>query len=164
MRLLVGFLVATALMLAAPVARADAPDAWQRKALTLAQRVWHPDCGTLRIEWANASDFGGDAEWGGWAYVGECTIYEPAAHYWLGYPEFCTDVLHEGGHAAGYGHSSKGIMRAERIVGYSRNRINGRLARPHWTGVDRRCLPSQSRHPRPRSRRARRTRSRAQAS
>lgn len=133
--------VVAVLLLCCPAqARATAPDAWQRKALTLAQHVWHPPCGTLTIKWANPADYGGNVEWGGWAYLGDCTIHEPAEHYWLGYPEFCTDVLHEGGHAAGYGHSDKGIMQAERVIGYSRNRINGHLANPHWTGVDHRCL------------------------
>jgi hypothetical protein len=130
----------------APSAQAQdggAPDAWQRKALTLAQRVWHPTCGTLSIQWAAPADFGGTPEWGGWAYLGECTIYEPAAHYWLGYPEFCTDVLHEGGHAAGHEHSDRGIMEAQRTIGLSHNTRDGHALTPKWTGVDRRCMPTR---------------------
>lgn len=144
MRLHAATLALLAVLLLAAPAHAAAPDAWQRKALALAQRVWHPACGTLTIQWADPADYGGDGDgsWGGWAYLGECTIYEPADHSWLGYPEFCTDVLHEGGHAAGYGHSDRGIMRAWRIIGYSgHNRRDGKLLPPHWDGVDRRCLP-----------------------
>lgn len=136
--------VLLALALFAPAARADAPVAWQHRALATAEHTWHPACGQLTISFDDPTLFGGDNTWGGWAYAGNCTIHEPASHHWLGYPEFCTDVLHEAGHAAGSGHRPRGIMRAERSIvrteavisshGHARDVVQ-------WAGVDRRCLP-----------------------
>ena len=128
-----------ALVLATP-AQANAPQNWERKALATAERVWGPQtCGPLRIEWADAADFGGNELWGGWAYTGECVIYEPAGRAWLGYPDFCTAVLHEAGHVAGREHRASGIMRAERMTARSSGRELGRRV-VHWSDVDPRCL------------------------
>jgi len=133
-------ILAALLALSVPAdADANVPVAWQRKALTTAQRVWQPSCGALRIQFAQARDFGGTEQWGGWAYAGECTIYEPAGRSWLGYPEFCTAVLHEAGHAAGRGHSDRGIMNPEQVISRSVNLADGRRV-VVWRGVDRRCL------------------------
>lgn len=137
-------LAAIALLAWPAQARADAPDTWQKQALATAQRVWHPACGTLTIAWKDPASVGGTAEWGGWAYVGNCTIYEPAGRGWMGYPDFCTAVLHEAGHAAGYGHSDRGIMAPFRIVGHSVNNDNGKR-RVLWSGVDRRCIRPRDR-------------------
>lgn len=137
MRLFCAVFVAFALF--APAAQAGAPDAWQRRALEVTQRVWHPACGTITIEWQDPALAGGTVEWGGWAYLGECRIYEPTTRVWLGYPDFCTAVLHEGGHAAGYGHSARGIMAPDRMVARNEARRDGKFLLL-WSGVDRRCL------------------------
>lgn len=134
-------LIALALVVTAPAsAVADAPLAWQQRAIETAERVWGPQpCGPLRIEWSAPEQFGGTELWGGWAYAGECVIYEPADRIWLGYPDFCTAVLHEAGHVAGRAHSSVGIMRAERQVSRSSGMEGGRRV-VRWGDVDRRCL------------------------
>jgi hypothetical protein len=132
-------LVLAALVFAAP-AQANAPRNWERAALATANRVWGPQtCGALSIQWAQPADFGGTELWGGWAYTGECVIYEPADRVWLGYPDFCTAVLHEAGHVAGREHAARGIMRAERTVARSSGRERGRRV-VHWGDVDPRCL------------------------
>jgi hypothetical protein len=127
-------------------AGADVPAAWQHKALETAQRVWQPACGTLTVRFADPATVGGDASWGGWAYLGQCAIYEPAGHDWLGYPEFCSNVLHEAGHAAGREHSDRGIMQPHATISrfVSTVRIDGRVRRMVvWTGADQRCVRPQ---------------------
>jgi hypothetical protein len=142
-------LILTLILLTTPAtASGDVPVGWQREALKTAQTVWRPACGTLRISWENPAtarvSTGSTEAWGGWAYLGECTIHEPLGRDWMGYPDFCTAVLHEGGHAAGHGHSRRGVMVAQRLTGLSIGRVNGHR-RVSWSGVDRRCVRPQDR-------------------
>lgn len=123
------------------VARADAPVAWQRKALAEAQRVWKPSCGALRIQFAAATpDVVPESDAAGWAAAGNCALFINRAKKWLGYPHFCDVVLHEAGHAAGLDHAKKGIMAPVSVYSRGEGRYKGRLL-VTWEGVDRRCLP-----------------------
>lgn len=129
-----------ALLLPAPASAEGAPVAWQRKALALAQRVWHPACGKFRIQWSSREATGVDGHTVGWAVAGDCSLYLPWEKAWLGYPELCDVVLHEGGHATGLGHSDRGIMRPVSYITFEWGitQSGGRIER--WDGVDRRCL------------------------
>lgn len=122
-------------------ASAYAPVAWQRKALSTAEKTWGPQtCGALRLQWGNPADFGGSDLWAEWAWADNCNIGMPSERAWLGYPDFCTAVLHGAGHVRGLGHSTRGIMKAERQVVRTEAEINGKEY-VRWGDVDRRCLP-----------------------
>lgn len=144
------------LLAAAPAARAfPPPRAWQTRALQVAQYVWHPACGTITLSIDNPTGLtvlgigpnmqpvdepAADAS--GWAAIGQCEIHVNRDTDWLGYPDLCMTVLHEGGHAAGLGHSAKGIMSPYGSVALDMawsKRLHRRFA--IWQGVDARCMP-----------------------
>jgi hypothetical protein len=150
--------------LAAPAAACgDAPVAWQRKALAVAARVFHPACGPLSIVFEDAAQAhagfpegpasepqaGQPAEQpAGWARAGECIVHLDRDHRWLGYPEFCHVVLHEAGNVAGYGDdwsNPRSIRYPLPFITKTTARIGGRTV-VRWSGVDRRCLPSATHH------------------
>lgn len=120
------------LALAAPPAQADAPVAWQHKALAMTQKVWHPACGQLRLVFTTTHD-GAIGE----AYLGGCVLSLNKSVEWAGYPEFCHVVLHEGGHAANVQHKTRGIMRPLPVFDIATS-PSGKVS---WGGVDHRCLP-----------------------
>lgn len=127
-----------------PVVEAQryAPVRWQRQALATAQRVWHPACGVLSLRFATPpAQVPESGLWTGWAYNGDCVINIRASTRWAGYPDFCSTVLHEAGHAAGLGHSAnpRSIMYPDHTISVSSGRENGRHV-THWTGADARCI------------------------
>lgn len=124
--------LALLLALSPAAARADAPLAWQHKALAEAQLVWHPTCGQLRLVFTTTHD-GAIGE----AALGGCDLYLAKSVEWMGYPEFCHVVLHEAGHAANVGHRARGIMRPLPLFDIGRG-ANGKVV---WGGVDYRCQP-----------------------
>lgn len=132
MRRLVAIGTTVLALLAPAAARADAPVAWQHKALAVAQRVWHPACGQLRLRFAEQQPLGE-------AYLGDCELRLDRDVVWDAYPEFCHVVLHEGGHAAGVGHRPRGVMRPTFIFDIGRG-PDGKVT---WGGVDPRCLPGR---------------------
>lgn len=134
-------ITAIAFALLAPAAHADAPLAWQHKAASVAQHTWKPACGTFVIRFAPASEGPRLKRLRGWAPFNQCTLYFPAEYVWLGYPEFCTWVLHEGGHGAGHPHAARGIMRAKRTVIREEYTTDNRHYRVRWINADARCLP-----------------------
>ena len=141
-------------LLMAAAARANvAPHREVVRALAVAQRVWHPTCGRLRVSFddprtANTVlDNGTPIDYAsGWAMPGDCTIHLSRAQQWVAYPPLCEVVLHEAGHVAGRGHSQNphSIMYPTslwiRTIG-TITRAHGRAKRVvSWSGIDRRCL------------------------
>lgn len=145
MRLTAALVAVLALAIAAP---ATARAGWKiDRAAEIAQIVWHPACGQLRIRFADpatsgAVDANGDplADVSGWALPGDCDVSVSNKQSWT-FETFCQTVLHEAGHAAGYGHSSNphSVMYAWGTPVESRGTVNGRRV-VRWTGVDPRCL------------------------
>lgn len=144
--------LALALVLAALVlpstAHADAPVAWQHKALALAQTVWHPTCGTLTLRFASpvpafdSSTGVTVSEPAGWTAMGHCDLHLSDTQGWrsLGYPIFCTDTLHEAGHAANMPDNlGRGVMNNHAMPSHGVGVISGRRI-AIWTDVDRRCI------------------------
>jgi hypothetical protein len=133
------------------------PFAWQSKALALSEHVWHPACGRLTITYRDPDKTGVvvvDDTTGrvvhraaGFTAKGSCALGISTAYDWrsLGYPVYCSVVLHEAGRAAGaVGTTGPGVMH----VGVSfvshgvshfwrRGRWHRRVI---WSGVDRRCI------------------------
>lgn len=138
---------------------APGPAAWQRKALTTAQRVWHPACGTLALTYrdpsaaivvddapSRAGQPVPDDEVLGFTATGSCDLGLSSRVDWprMRYPVFCSVVLHEAGRAAGLaGDDSTGIMSTLFAPGRDISRVyrHGRWhRRVIWSGVDRRCV------------------------
>jgi hypothetical protein len=89
-------LVAVALCLALGVS--PARGGWRiQRAQAIAAQVWHHPCDDhVTITWGDLVTPGAVAE----SYIGECRIvFSPAPTTWV---EFCTTMIHEYGHLAGY--------------------------------------------------------------
>lgn len=110
------------------------------RATAIAQTVWHPACGQLRLAYGDPAAAGTQPEAGGWAWAGNCAIGVNAERHYS-FEELCSVVLHEAGHVAGAGHSHNpaSVMYAEPLVIKTTARIGQRTI-TRWTGVDRRCL------------------------
>jgi Matrixin len=141
------------LLVAAAACANVAPHREVVRALHVAERVWHPSCGRLRVSFddprtANTVlDNGTPIDYAsGWAFPGDCTIHLSRAQQWVAYQPLCEVVLHEAGHVAGRGHSQnpRSIMYPEslwvRTIGTIR-RARGRAKHVvSWSGIDHRCL------------------------
>ena len=131
---LIGLTLALLLVLAAP-ARAG----WKiDRALAVAQIVWHPACGQLRVSFERPpADV---AEAAGWAWSGDCTIRVNSQGSHRAFEPFCQTVLHEAGHVAGMGHSSnpRSVMYPYRRLDVGHTVLHGRRVTV-WPGVDSRC-------------------------
>jgi hypothetical protein len=126
-----------ALLAAAPAAHAG----WKiDRSLAIAQAVWNPACGDLRLSYGHPGDVLADAEGAAWAWRGNCTIGIDARMS-LEFEELCTIVLHEAGHVTGAEHSDdpNSVMFAAPVVQKVTARISGRTV-VRWDGIDRRCL------------------------
>lgn len=116
---------------------------WQaRRALAIAQTVWHPTCGRLTLRFANPASVRGlvPEESAGWASAGNCVITLSDRRRWE-FETLCQSVLHEAGHVAGVGHidDRPSVMNSSTIVDRAQTTIHGRKI-VTWTGIDRRCL------------------------
>jgi hypothetical protein len=139
-------LAISALLLFAPSADAHVSWLWQKEALAVAQRVWHPSCGALHISFGDpiSAGFSPDAPVVGWTYLNSCENHINQDFLWLGYPQFCTVELHEAGHSAGRPDTDgPGIM--NRYLTPSRGDwYYKRHHRWHrkviWYDTDRRCI------------------------
>jgi hypothetical protein len=128
--------------------------AWQvSRARAIAEKAWahHPCVERMRVRWAPPYD--GRASTAAWADEVDCVVTFNDGRR-LGWPEFCTRLLHEAGHLAGYRdvsnpddpatpedesmHSAdpNNLMYAEDLHVYGRVRRHGR-----WVDVggDARC-------------------------
>jgi hypothetical protein len=138
-------------------AHADAPVAWQRRSLAVAQRVFHPACGPLALAFEDAAqshagfpDVPGLGPQAverptGWARAGECIVHLDREHDWLGYPELCHVVLNEAGNVVGYGDdwSDPRSIRYPLPAFIKTTARVGQRTVVSWGGVDHRCLPYQ---------------------
>jgi hypothetical protein len=128
-----------ALLVLLSAAPADA--GWRiNRSLAIAQEVWKPSCGQLRLAYGNPADYGvpGADEW---AWPEKCAIgIDTSKHF--EFEELCTIVLHGAGHVAGAGHSDRpqSIMYPYRVFSVKVERVRGREVFTNWGGVDRRCL------------------------
>lgn len=123
------------LLLAASSAQAG----WRiNRSVAIAQVVWHPTCGQLRLAYSEPVD--GAESAGAWAWKGNCAIGVPVGTHYE-FEELCTLVLHEAGHVAGMEHSAnpRSVMYPVRIFTEGRMEAHGRITKV-WGGVDRRCL------------------------
>lgn len=140
-----------ALVLAAPAPASPpvspSPDAFnfERRAVRMAQLLWHPACDRVELSWEMDT---GRAESGtGWAYEGECVVHLNADKLELAYWEpLCTTILHEVGHIAGRGHTESGLMSpftAYSLMQFRPPRRTRGAAQPAWvtnvTGGNWRC-------------------------
>lgn len=134
-------------------AQADVPVAWQHKAVNIAQTVWRPSCGQLAVRFGDPATVFTDPSFvHEWATPGDCTVNIDQNHEFLGFPDFCTLVLHGAGHAAGFheeggpdggAHSSNpdSVMYPFGSPVRSVVRVEGSKRRfVVWDGVDQRCL------------------------
>lgn len=129
------------LLVVAEPARADAPVAWQHRALAIAQVVWHPDCGQLHLRFAQPPADVASMDPEGWASSGDCGLALNVSHHWHYFPPFCHAVLHEAGHAAGVGHSDnpRSVMYPRMVLDHGHAVGSRRMV---WPGLDRRCTTS----------------------
>lgn len=133
------------LALIAQAHAATVPLSWQARALATTEHYWHTP--PLRLSFdPPRNDLGVDVtSLGGWALPGVPVIHINAATRWLGYPDFCMTVIHEGGHVMGHPHSGnpRSIMYPAQDVGRFRSRVAGsRRTFIVWTGVARPCIPT----------------------
>lgn len=129
-------------VLAALTFAAPAHAGWKiDRALKIAQIVWNPDCGQLRVQYGSAEAAGTVAEAGAWAWAGNCTIGLNAAVHDQSFEPLCQKILHEGGHVDGLGHSANqaSVMRASFMALETTAIISGREV-TRWDGIDSRCL------------------------
>jgi hypothetical protein len=136
--------VLAAVVLAAVIASAApsiAQAGWKTdRAVKIAQIVWHPSCGQLRVAYSDPTMSGAPDEAGGWAWAGDCGIGVDSRKHWE-FEMLCQIILHEGGHVAGLGHSTNpaSVMRASFLGIKTTAVINGRTY-TRWDGIDSRCL------------------------
>lgn len=124
-------------LLAAP---ATAQAGWKLdRSLAVAQAVWSPTCGQMRVAYENPANAGLPEAAAGWAWEGDCTIRLPLGASYE-FEQLCTIVVHEAGHVAGRGHSSnpRSVMYAEPLVTKTTFTLRGRTV-VRWDGIDRRC-------------------------
>lgn len=139
------------------VSSADAPVAWQHKAVALSEHVFSPTCGPLTVAFEDPTQShaglpdhpDGQAapaveRPAGWALKDVCIVHVDMTKVWLGYPEFCRVVLHEAGNVVGYSDdwgNPHSIRYPDPLVTKTIARVGGRTV-TRWSGVDRRCLPA----------------------
>lgn len=119
------------------------------RSLAIAQIVWHPSC-DLRLSFDDPAQAHGMLPDGtevvnpaGWAIKGDCTIHLSRTYPWIGFEDFCTVVLREGGNVVGAGDNltakPNSIRYPIRTFVRTQAVIGGRLVE-RWSGVDWRCL------------------------
>jgi hypothetical protein len=139
--------LAVTLVAAAICAPASARAGWKaERSLQIAQAVWHPSCGKLRLAFSDPTAIGVADEAGGWAWKDDCTIGVDSRKHWE-FEQLCQIVLHEAGHVAGLGHSTNphSVMRASFLGIETTAVIRGRTF-TRWDGIDSRCLRDTTPH------------------
>lgn len=130
------------------------PLRWQREALATAEAFWHPSCGPLTLSFGEpviGSVVRDDPEGAGevvtnaaaWTALGSCHIEVLRTLELEGYPPFCTLILHEAGHSAGFPDTDSGLMSYHAWYGraaYTWLQHGHRYQRMHWGGVNRHCI------------------------
>lgn len=151
---ILAWLAASLALVPGAVQARPVPRTWEHSALGVAARTWHP-AQPFRIVYADPRTAGAVFPAGndpaagrhavdpsGWATVGS-PIYVNRYQRWLGYPQFCTVVVHEGGNVVGWGHDDWSNPNSIRYplgtVTKTFGVVNGHRV-VHWTGVYRRCL------------------------
>lgn len=129
--------LAAAACLAAP---ANAHAGWKtNRAVAIAQIVWQPSCGPLRLSFETPAP--DDAEEGvnAWAWPDECVIHLDNRQRWEWEP-LCETVLHETGHVTGLADSKTpgNIMFNDGLTLHDTGWVNGKW-QESWTGIDKRC-------------------------
>lgn len=134
MRVLVAVLAL--LIMAAPAQAGPKID----RSLAIAQAVWHPACGQLRVAYGDPVAAGAVAEAFGWAWAGNCEVGVTNKTH-LEFQQLCVVILHEGGHVVGLGHSDnpRSIMRPDFFTIETIFESDGRTI-TRWDGVDPRCV------------------------
>ncbi len=131
--------LAVAVLAVLAVLPATAQAGWKvDRATAIARIVWDPPCPKLTIAVERPPAHAGAPT--GWAFEDVCVVHINAKMRSLRHFEpFCTTVLHETGHVAGWRDPVTGAAHASRsgsvmFAGMTFANINGR-----WDGTDRRC-------------------------
>lgn len=138
-------------LLALLTAATPAQAGWKiDRATAIARVVWHHPCEDhVTLKWGGADMDGGDAL--AEADPAQCTIWlVDYSRYAMDWPVFCTTVIHEYGHLAGYrdplntgdpyhSHNADSVMSAFGVVNKHVVHVAGGKTTTIWTGVDPRC-------------------------